>query len=80
MHVMKDGVDEWMNEWSKFVTKNTILKLYWMDQIVSREEKQKKKGYCCTLAWQHILKMNVTLLLNVSSFPPNKGIKKAWGI
>lgn len=47
-----------------------------MDQIVSREEKQKKMGYCCTLAWQHILKMNVTLLLNVSFFPQLRVLKK----
>lgn len=47
---------------------NTILKCYWMDQIVSTDKIHTKIGYCCTLAWQDILKINVTPLLNVSFF------------
>lgn len=55
---------------------NATLKCHWMGRIVSADIIYTNVGYCCTLAWQRMLKVNVTLLLNVT-FLLTEGIKNA---
>lgn len=77
---MDGWMNELMNEWMKLVNKNTILKFYWMDHIVSREEKQKKNGLLLHISMAAHPKNECNPGFKCQLFSPTEGIKKARGI
>lgn len=56
------------------------MKLYWMDQIVIREEKQRKNGLLLQISIAAHPKNECNPAFKCQLFSPTEGIKKARGI